>query len=225
VAAFRQIGGGYVLESDAGEFTVYTEVVTDAGKVAGPGYVARWKSPSGQMLVDGLEDGFVSANDPEIGGIGIPAWHHFRANGEADIWRRGWEINPLRKAPAGVAASRVLDGPRIDAKGNIRLSIATEFADVYEPVMSVRHDYILEKLALRAWITFTQRWQGGGFRAFLKEPKLTVDSPHRSRPSRSTTPRRESSSRRTSRRCAIPRSTLSSSAAQDGCARALYPVT
>ena len=114
MASFAPTDGGFVLQNDAGEFTVYTALFQAGGKVAGPGYVARWAGPDGQLLVDGLEAGFVSANDPEIGGIGIPAWHHFRANGEANIWNRGWEINPLRGAPCGVNASRVLDGPRLD---------------------------------------------------------------------------------------------------------------
>jgi len=83
MASFAPTDGGFVLQNDAGEFTVYTALFQAGGKVAGPGYVARWAGPDGQLLVDGLEAGFVSANDPEIGGIGIPAWHHFRANGEA----------------------------------------------------------------------------------------------------------------------------------------------
>ena len=163
-----------VLESEAGEFTILTTVQQAGQQRAGPGYVARWTSPKGDRIVDGLTTGFVSANDPAIGGLAVPAWHHFRANGEADIWRRGWEINPLRPAPAGVSAARVLDGPRVDRNGNVRMSIETEFADIYEPVMSVRHDYIAEARNLRVWVTFNQRWGGDGFPAFLKEPKLSL---------------------------------------------------
>src|SRR2546430_2905508 len=114
MAAFSVTADGYRLQNDSGDFIVYTDVVEAGGRVAGPGYVARWTAPDGRVLVDGLEAGFVSANDPEIGGIGIPAWHHFRANGEADIWRSGWEINPLRRAPCGVSAARVVDEPRND---------------------------------------------------------------------------------------------------------------
>jgi len=73
-----------------------------------------------------------------------------------------------------VNASRVLDGPRLDRNGNVRLSLESDFADVYETVMSVRHDYIVEAPCLRVWVTFRQRWAGGGFPAFLKEPKLTI---------------------------------------------------
>ena len=40
--------------------------------------------------------------------------------------------------------------------------------------MTVRHDYLVEKLSVRIWVTFTQRWQGTGFPAFIKEPKLTL---------------------------------------------------
>ena len=174
MATFSPIGGGYLLGNDAGEFTVYTDLFEQGGRVAGPGYIARWSAPDARPLVDGLEAGFVSANDPEIGGIGIPAWHHFRANGEADIWKRGWEINPLRRAPCGVSASRVVDAPRLDRYGNVRASFEVDFADLYGPVMSVRHDYIVEQPCLRVWITFTQRWDGTSFPAFLKEPKLTV---------------------------------------------------
>src|SRR5437660_1396431 len=79
MAAFSRTADGYRLQNDAGDFVVYTDVVQENGRVAGPGYVAQWTAPDGNVLVDGLEAGFVSANDPEIGGIGIPAWHHFHA--------------------------------------------------------------------------------------------------------------------------------------------------
>ena len=174
MATFTAVDGGYVLGNDAGEFTVYSRFVEQGGRHAGPGYVARWVAPDGRLLVDGLATGFVSANDPAIGGIGIPAWHHFRANGEADIWRRGWEVNPLRAAPCGVSASRVSDEPWLDRYGNVRTSLEVDFADLYGPVMTVRWDYIVEQRSLRAWVTFTHRWDGGGFAAFLKEPKLTI---------------------------------------------------
>jgi hypothetical protein len=171
---FVAFDGGCVLQNDAGEFTVYSGLFQQNGRQAGPGYVARWVDPAGTTLVDGLTASFVSANDPSISGISIPAWHHYRANGEADIWRRGWEVNPLRTSPCGVTASRVPDGPRVDRHGNVRLSVEADFADVYAPVMRVRWDYILEQRSLRAWVTFTQCWDGGGFPAFLKEPKLTI---------------------------------------------------
>ncbi len=172
--SFSAVDGGYVLSGDAGEFTVYSDFFDHDGLQAGPGYVARWIAPGGAALVDGLAAGFISANDPAIGGIGIPAWHHFRANGEEDIWNRGWEVNPRRPAPCGVSASRVLDGPRVDRYGNVRASLEIDLSDLDGPVMSVRYDYIVEERCLRAWITFTHRWDGSGFPAFLKEPKLTV---------------------------------------------------
>jgi hypothetical protein len=174
MAAFSVFDGGYVLENEMGEFTVYSEFFDDGGRRAGPGYVARWVAPDGRVLVDGLKTDFVSANDPAVGGIGVPAWHHFRANGEADIWNRGWEINPLRRSPCGVSGSRVLDEPRLDRYGNVRASFEVDFADLYGPVMSVRLDYVVEAQCLRTWITFTQRWDGGEFPAFLKEPKLSI---------------------------------------------------
>jgi hypothetical protein len=174
VPAFRAIEGGYVLGNDAGEFTIFSQFVEQGGLQAGPGYVARWVAPDGRVLVEGLAAGFISANDPAIGGIGIPAWHHFRANGEEWIWNRGWEINARRQGVCGVSASRVPDGPRLDRYGKVRASFEVDFGDLYGPVMTVRYDYIVEERCLRAWITFTQRWDGSGFAAFLKEPKLTV---------------------------------------------------
>jgi len=171
---FADTIGGYVLRNDIGEFTVYDDLFESGSSVAGPGYIAHWTAPDGAVIVDGLRAAWVSANDPRIGGIAIPAWHHYRANGESDIWNRGWEINPLRRPPAGFNAVRVLDGPRLDGNGNVRLSLECDFADVYEPMMTVRHDYLVEKLSVRIWVTFTQRWQGAGFPAFIKEPKLTL---------------------------------------------------
>jgi hypothetical protein len=73
-----------------------------------------------------------------------------------------------------VSAARVVDEPRNDPKGNIRASFETDFADLYGPVMTVRHNYIVEQRCLRSWVTFTQRWDGTSFQAFLKEPKLTI---------------------------------------------------
>jgi hypothetical protein len=174
MAAFSAVDGGFVLRNDAGEFTVFSQFFESGGRRTGPGYVSRWVAPDGRVLVDGLKTGFVSANDPAVGGIGIPAWHHFRANGEASIWNRGWEINPLRLAPVGVSGSRVVDGPRLDGKSNVRASFEVDFADLYGPVMSVRYDYIAEARCLRSWVTFTQRWDGSQFPAFIKEPKLTI---------------------------------------------------
>jgi hypothetical protein len=85
MAGFANTDGGYLLQNDAGEFTVYDDLFETGGGVAGPGYIARWTTPNGDVLVDGLEAAWVSANDPQIGGIAIPAWHHYRANGETDI--------------------------------------------------------------------------------------------------------------------------------------------
>jgi hypothetical protein len=171
--------GGFLFRNDAGEFAVYSTFAhADGGRRAGPGYVARWTAPDGVVLADGFvaDQGLhrVSANDPALGGIAIPAWHHYRANGEPNIWNRGWELNAHNPLPCGVRASRVVDPPRIDAQGNVRASFEVDFDDLYGPVMTVRHDYIVEARCLRAWVTFTQRWDGSGFGAFLKEPKLAL---------------------------------------------------
>ena len=55
-ASVAPIGGGYLLGNDAGEFTVYTDLFEQGGRVAGPGYIARWSAPDARLLVDGLEE-------------------------------------------------------------------------------------------------------------------------------------------------------------------------
>jgi hypothetical protein len=135
------------------------------------GHVRLWRDPTGRILADNRHPGFVSANDPAFGGIGAVAWHHYRANGEPDIWRRGWEINPLQtqfvfpQPPSPVT---------LDRHGRARVSVVTDYVDLYGPVMRTRHSYVVGPNALKVWVTVKQTWPGDGFAASLKEPKIVV---------------------------------------------------
>jgi hypothetical protein len=72
MAVVSRAAGGYRFQNDSGDFVVYTDVLEEGGRVAGPGYVASWTAPDGRVLVDGLEAGFVSANDPGSAGSAPP---------------------------------------------------------------------------------------------------------------------------------------------------------
>jgi hypothetical protein len=151
---------GYAFLNDVGLFSMDTAT----------GFVSSWRA--GDTLLARRAPGFVSANDPACGGLLVPAWHHFRANGEPNIWNRGWEINPLRAGKFGAENGRCVMEPNRNRAGDYRVSFEVDFRDHYGPVMRVRHDYTISPTKLTCWVTFATTWNGSSFPAFVKEPKL-----------------------------------------------------
>jgi hypothetical protein len=163
-ASYKVIPNGYEFANASGYFTVYSDT----------GFVSKWVAPNGRVLSKRATD-FLSANDPACGGLFLPAWHHYRDNGESDIWRKGWEINSLRRLPCGVAEGHCAQVPTVDDLGRIWASFVTNFADIYPGVvMNVRHDYVISARSVSCWITFTQMWDGSGFTPYIKEPKIVM---------------------------------------------------
>jgi hypothetical protein len=163
---YSQIAGGYEFSNTLGKFVVYSDT----------GFVSKWTT--GGKVISQRTPGFTSANDPACGGLFLPAWHHYRDNGETDIWRKGWEVNPLRKSPCGVKTGRCIQTPQYDDLGRVWASFETIFDDIYGIVMRVRHDYLVREKFVDCWITFTQLWDGSGATAYLKEPKIVMSLNH-----------------------------------------------
>lgn len=172
--------------NDDGTWTIWKAVTGDGlGRVVGPGYIGRATMRNGQRLCEGFVAPTVSVNDPRWQGIGGFACHHFRANGEPDIWNRGWEMKAHGQAnladPFGIISSTTVVAPYEVASGadagKVRASFVVDFADRYSyptPLLTLRYDYTFEKSGVKMWVTVRQGFPLGMPAAFIKEPKLAL---------------------------------------------------
>jgi len=170
-ASFQDLGDRVVFSNGDGTFAVWKQTTAGPGGTqVGPGYIGRATMRDGTRVCEGFVPASLSANDPRWGGIGGVGWHHFRANGEPDIWNRGWDFVPHRADRGWVEVS-----PYVNAAGEVRASFKAEWRDGYEElVMSARYDYIVDDSQVKAWVTVRQHAGAAGPPPFAKEPKLCV---------------------------------------------------
>lgn len=190
---FADYGDRYAFANDDGSHIVWKQITSDGmGGIVGPGYIGRIifraadGTISGKRPCDGFAGVGVTVNDPNIQGVGIAGWHHYRAiPGEPNIWNKGWDmggnrpINPTD--PFGVSGCDVTVAPYYDASGNIRASFVVHFVDRYSAaegkrIAAIRYDYLVEPSDVKCWMTFLEFPDGfdAGPPAFLKEPKYAV---------------------------------------------------
>jgi len=175
--SFTEYSNRFVFTNSDGNWTVYKNYATfTGGKFVGPGYIAKFVRPDGKVIVDDTVNTIYNINDPKTGGLGCFGWQHARANGEAEVYNRTWDITGrlVSSGGNGIVSSNVKVAPYLSAdKLSVRGSFEVIFRDGYNPtMMKVRYDYLVEDSNVKQWVTVTQDWNGSGFPAFVKEPKI-----------------------------------------------------
>lgn len=189
---FVDYGDRYAFANDDGSHIVWKQVTGDGmGGRVGPGYIGRviFRATDGTVSGKRPCDGFVAigttVNDPNIQGVGIAGWHHYRQIPGATIWNKGWDMGgnrlPNPADPFGVSGCDVAVAPYYDVNGNIRASFVVHFVDRYSAaegkrIAAIRYDYLVEPSDVKCWTTFLEFPDGpdAGPPAFLKEPKYAV---------------------------------------------------
>lgn len=170
-------GDRFLFTNSDGVWTVYKNFTSFAGgKFVGPGYIAKFVRPDGKVVVDDTVNSISNINDPKTGGLGCFGWQHARANGEPLVFNRTWDITGRLNGVGGmgISTSSVKVAPYLSADGaSIRCSFEIIFRDGYDAnMMRVRYDYLFMDSCVKQWVTVTQLWDGSGFPAYVKEPKI-----------------------------------------------------
>jgi hypothetical protein len=173
--------------NEDGAWTIFKRCRARGGATVGPGYVARFVTADGRVLVDD-ERRPGTLNDSRFGGLGAFGWHHARGRpGQLRFSERNaWEISGRSCAADndgfGVLRSRVLEEPRTEGS-SLSLAVEVLYADAFtapsQPLMRVRYRFRFLPSAVNVWVVATQLCPDGSCgrgtrRAFLKEPKVVA---------------------------------------------------
>lgn len=185
--SIQDLGDRYVFGNDDGTWTVWKAVTTFSdGTVVGPGYIGKAIFRNDGKVVCGFPTPSTTLNDPNIQGIGIAGWHHYRnIPGVTNIWDKGWDFGGHKAAgsdPFGVSGCEIVTPPYFDTSGNIWATFGVDFVDRYtaaegKRVARIRYDYKVEPSDVKLWITFYEFPDGldsSGYTPYIKEPKYAV---------------------------------------------------
>jgi hypothetical protein len=160
--------------NDDGSWWVWKNHTSFAGgKNVGPGYVGRMVRADGKVIVDDTVNVSHIINEPRAGGLGCFGIHAARANGEADVYNRTWDVTGRRNDTLGIKSSSVIVPPYLSADGlSIRASFGVVLGDGYGELVKLRYDYLCEASCLKQWVTAETLYNGALPSAFVKEPKI-----------------------------------------------------
>lgn len=163
--------------NDDGDWTIWEQFQTFAdGNFVGPGYISRY-ARAGQIQMDDTASARRPINDPRDGGFGCFGWQHARADGDPSIYNEAWDITGRTDAAAnggfGVTGSTPDGDPVADANGNLHYGIAVVFGDGWQSDMvEVHYAWTVKPSCIEAAIAVTEKWDGSGYQAYAKEPKI-----------------------------------------------------
>ena len=169
-----------------GTWTVRTRCLGTARRTVGPGYVSRFVTSDGAVLVDDFRRPG-TLNDPEFGGLGAFGWHHARGMpGKLRFsGRNAWEISgricAARNGGFGVSSSGLVEPP-LRIGDAIEFGIVVRLSDGFtfpRALLQLNYRYRVEPEAVRVHVDVVPLCPVGRCGhtrklAFVKEPKFVA---------------------------------------------------